>query len=209
MEKSTPRPLSALLEDVRTRLSAPEISVRALLEIFHERGFGFFLFLIALPAALPLPALGLNTLIALPLLVLTGQQAMGRHTIWLPARWQNKTLSAATLTRWIEAAQPWVGKIEWIIRPRWGFMTQGLFSHLIGLAGMIMALSITLPIPLTNTVPSFGIACMAIGVLMRDGLAVIGGMIIGLTWCALLAGAFILFGAEAVSVVKDAVQAYL
>jgi hypothetical protein len=49
-----------------------------------------------------------------------------------------------------------------------------------------MALMVCVPLPLTNTVPSLGIACMAIGVVMRDGLAVIAGAIIGLVWIFLL-----------------------
>ena len=76
---------------------------------------------------------------------------------------------------------PYVKKIEWFLKPRLGAVTQGVFSNFIGLAGLIMALSVTIPLPLTNTVPSFGIAVMALGVIMRDGLAVIMGAVVGLT----------------------------
>ncbi len=209
MEMSTPRSLSALLEDIRAQLTAPQITVDHLLSLFHERGFGFFLFLIALPAALPLPALGLNTVIALPLLLLTAQQMLGRHTVWLPERLRRKTIPSAKLERVIDSCLPWVVRIEWLTRPRLGFITHGVFSHIIGAAGLLMALSITIPLPLTNTVPSLGIACMAIGVLMRDGLAVLAGMSIGLAWCAMLGAAFFLFGTEAITIVRDAISAYL
>jgi hypothetical protein len=209
MEMSTPRPLSALLEEIRSHLTAPQISASRLLELFHERGFGFFLLLISLPAALPLPALGLNTIIAFPLLLLTAQQMAGRHTVWLPARWHAKTLSSATLEKFIDTSLPWVGRIEWIIRPRLGFMTHGIFSHAIGIAGFIMALAVLVPVPFTNTVPSFGIACMAIGVLMRDGLAVLAGMVVGLSWCLMLMLAFIFFGSEAISIVRETISSYL
>lgn len=205
MEMSTPRPLSALLEEIRGHLNEQDISIARLLDLFHERGFGFFLLLIALPAALPLPSLGLNTIIAFPLMLLTAQQMMGRHTVWIPVRWHHKTLSSARLKKFIDSCLPWVGRIECLVRPRLGYITRGLFSHLIGAAGFIMALAILVPLPFTNTVPSFGIACMAVGVLMRDGLAVLGGIIVGLGWCLMLTLLFLIFGMEAITIVKDAI----
>ena len=72
----TVRTLSQLFEDLKAHIQTPEVSIQTLLEAFHERGFGFFLFMIALPAALPIPALGISTIIALPLLILTAQQAI-------------------------------------------------------------------------------------------------------------------------------------
>ena len=64
----TTRSLSTLLDDLRTHIQGESASVAQLIGAFHERGFGFFLFLIALPAALPVPAIGLNTIIALSLI---------------------------------------------------------------------------------------------------------------------------------------------
>ena len=84
----TPRTLSQLLDDLQNSLSGPHVSIASILEAFHERGFGFCLFLFALPAALPLPAVGLGTILAPPLLLLSAQMILGRHTVWFPARLQ-------------------------------------------------------------------------------------------------------------------------
>lgn len=207
--EQTPRALSQLLLDLKAGFTAPEIRVDALLEAFHERGFGFFLFLIALPAALPLPALGINTVIALPLLLLTVQQMIGRHTIWVPKSLRSKTLKKTTLDKLIDSALPYVQKGEALIRPRLGFLTQGVFSYLIGLMGFIMALSVALPVPLTNTVPSFGIAAMAVGVLMRDGVAVLAGALIGIGWICVLTCMVIFFGAEGLDILKETIKSWL
>lgn len=210
MENShNPRSLSELLTDLKGGLIAPDITVAALLEAFHERGFGFFLFLIALPAALPLPALGINTVIALPLLLLTAQQAAGRHTIWLPTSLRGKTIRTATLEKFIDSALPYVKKAEWLVRPRLGFLTQGAFSHIIGLLGFVMALSVAIPLPLTNTVPSFGIATMAVGVLARDGLAVLAGAAIGIGWVCLLVFSVLFFGTEGFTILKDTIKSWI
>ncbi len=205
-----PRPLSTLLHEISDRYRPLEsVTIGSLLEAFHERGFGFFLFLIALPCALPIPSMGISTLISLPLLLLTGQQALGFHTIWLPGSLKRRTVSGEGIQKFITLCMPWVRRLEIFVRPRLGFMTQGVFSHLIGISGFIMAMSNALPVPLTNTVPCIGICLMSVGVVMRDGLAVLGGMALGLAWIAMLVVAFIFFGIEGFVLVKEWIKSFL
>ena len=134
---------------------------------------------------------------------------IGRETIWLPQRILNKTVSRGFFENVIHKSMPYVKKIEWFLKPRLGAVTQGVFSNFIGLAGLIMALSVTIPLPLTNTVPSFGIAVMALGVIMRDGLAVIMGAVVGLTWVAMLVCVSIFLGAEGFELIKETIHSYL
>jgi len=183
MEKlPPPRPLSALLTDMKANLSQDRVTVAQVLEEFHERGFGFFLFIVALPPALPLPGFGVSAVFALPLILLTVQQILGFHTVWVPATLKQKTLSKESIYKIIDLSLPYVLKGEVFIKPRLGFLTQGVYSHIIGFLGFIMALCACIPLPLTNTVPTLGIAIMAIGIMMRDGLAVIMGALLGTLW---------------------------
>ncbi|MAE50493.1 MAG: hypothetical protein CMH27_01645 [Micavibrio sp.] len=186
-----------------------QILVQKLVYDFKEQGYSILLFLFALPAALPLPAIGLNLIIASPLLVLTGQQALGRDHIWMPKRIQQKSFKTATLEEFLDKAVPWVRRIEFFSRPRLKFMTHGIMRNIIGLAGFIMALSVAIPLPFTNTVPSFGIALMAFGVLMRDGLAVIAGMIIGACWVITITAFIFIFGIEGIDLMKDMIKQVL
>lgn len=168
------------------------------------------MFVFALPMALPLPVPpGVNIILAFPLLLLTAQQMVGRHTIWLPEKIKAKKIKTKSLQGMLDKAVPWVVWMEGLTRARLGFMTSGLASKIIGLAGLVMALAICVPIPLSNTVPSFGIAVMAIGVLMRDGLAVVCGMLIGLTWVACLSAILIFIGVEGVDAFKEAIKSWL
>jgi len=194
------RTASQLLRDAREDLpsDATHLKVHEIVGFFHERGFGFLLFLFALPAALPLPGLGINLFIAAPLLFLTLQQAVGRHSIWLPSRVSERTISRERLAGFIDMAEPLLRRFEFLIAPRLGFVTQRPFSNLIGVCGVVMALCILVPLPLTNTVPAMGIALMALGVLMRDGLAVIAGMLTGLLWIALLVAVVMALGLEGI-----------
>lgn len=204
------RSLTDLLTDLIPQLKNSDTSVNELLEAFHERGIGVVLFIFALPMALPVPVPpGINVLLATPLLLLTAQQALGRHKIWMPQKIRRKTVSTAKLKKTITAAVPFIKKIEFFIRPRLAFITQDGPSRLTGLLGFIMALSVCVPLPLTNTVPSFGIALMAIGVTMRDGLAVITGAVIGMAWVTMLVGALLYFGPEAFDIIKQTIKSVI
>jgi len=204
-----PRKISQVLIDLKKTLPAEKICTFDLLEALQERGFGFLLFIFALPAALPLPGLGVNLIIAAPLVFLTAQQAMGRHSIWIPEKVKYKSISRERFEAMLDAALPFITKIEILVRPRLGFMTQGVFGNLIGLAGLAMALSICIPLPLTNTVPAMGIALMALGVIMRDGLAVIAGALVGLLWVAMISYVLIFLGTEGLDVVKETIKSLL
>ena len=109
----------------------------------------------------------------------------------------------------ISKALPYMRKIEHLIQPRLGFVTQGLFSNIIGILGFIMALSVCLPVPLTNTVPSLGIAIMAVGVIMRDGLSVTIGALIGTAWVLMLLLIVMFLGAEGIDVFKDTLKSFI
>lgn len=209
MTDETPRPISQVLLDLQQTLPAEKVCSFDLLEALHERGFGFLLFIFALPAALPLPGLGVNLIIAAPLLFLTAQQAMGRHTIWIPEKIKYKSISRSRYEAMMKAAIPWVRRLEFFIRPRLGFITQGIFSNVIGVLGVIMALSICIPLPLTNTVPAFGIALMAIGVVMRDGIAVITGAIIGTGWVLMLSYILLFLGTEGLDLIRETIKSWV
>ncbi len=203
------RTISDIFKAVEERITEDDVSMDELLELFHERAFGIFLFFFALPAALPLPAVGVGTILGIPLLFLTAQQAIGRHTIWFPQKIRQKRIKRTTIMGIINKATPWTMRIEKLVKPRLEFITHGLFSRLIGVFGFIMTLSVCLPFPMTNTVPSLGIALMSIGVISRDGLAVIAGALIGSLWVCALVLITIFLGIEGIELVKDFIKGYL
>lgn len=201
------RSISQLLIDYRATLTGGSVRVADILDAFHERGFGVVMLIFALPMALPIPVPpGVNIALAAPLLFLTSQQMVGRRNVWLPHRVRAKTISADKLSNMLEGMISFLQKLEALTRPRMGVLTSSGAQKVTGFLGFIMALTVCIPLPLTNTVPSFGIAIMALGVLMRDGLAVLIGAIIGSAWVAMLFGALILFGPDGIEMIKDAIK---
>lgn len=201
------RSLAALLEDLKQGIKGENVTIAMLVEALHERGIAMILLFFAMPMALPIPVPpGINIMLATPLLILTAQQMMGRHTIWLPTKMKAKSFSSDKLNGLIDSVLPWMKRLEILTKPRLGFLTRDGASRFFGLLGLIMALTVCIPVPLTNTVPSFGIALMSVGFIMRDGLAVLGGALIGTAWVVMLAGCVIIFGPEAFDIIKDTIK---
>lgn len=204
------RSLSQLIDEYCQTIDKPQTSIADILDAFHERGLGMVLILFATPMALPIPVPpGINVLLATPLIFLTLQQAMGAHTVWLPEKMKRKEMDSGKLKGMLQKILPFLRKIEFLLRPRLSWITNDGISRLMGVLGFIMALTVCIPLPLTNTVPSFGIALMAIGFMTRDGLAVLGGALIGTAWVAMLATAVLIFGPEAFDIIKDFIKSFL
>lgn len=206
----TIRSISAVLTDLGASLTGERISVAQIIEGLHERGLGFLLFIFSVPMALPLPdPPGVSIIFATPMIILSVQQIMGVHNVWMPERITRISFTRERYDSVMEMLKPYLEWIEKVFRPRFGFMTQGVFSRLIGVAGLIMSLTACLPVPLTHTIPSCGVVLMAVGVIMRDGLAVIAGVLVGLGWITALALAVILLGAEGLEVIRHTIHSLL
>lgn len=200
----TIRKLSDVLAELKQTLSGEIITMDALLDGLHERGFGVVLLAFALPLSIPLPKPpGISTLFGIPLLVLTTQQALGRRTFWMPQFIRRRSIEKEKLDRLLDSTVPVVQKIEILVRPRLEWVTHGRFSRLIGFLGAIMAAFISIPLPGSNTIPGIGIALMAMGVMMRDGLAVIIGAIIGTGWVFGLGSFYLFFGREGLNALQN------
>lgn len=199
------RSLSTLLTDLQSDVLVDNdhVNIKNIVKAFHERGFGMLIFIFALPIALPFPVPpGINSIFALPLILLTAQMIIGRHTVWFPQFILKRKFKKAKLDKVITLSVPWLKKIEYFIKPRLGFLTQRTASHIVGILGFIMAASIYVPIPLTNTVPGMGMCAMAIGLIMRDGLAVFAGAVVGGLWAIGVFAVLFLFGMEGLHIVR-------
>lgn len=203
------RPISKLLIDFTHSLNKETLAFSEVIHTFKDRGIAFFLFLFALPAALPAPAIGYGTVLSIPLILLCLQKIIGRDELWLPRSILDKKLKAAHIKGLIDKAVPSLQKIEIILTPRLEFLTNPAMHRVLGLCLLLMALFVAIPLPLTNTVPSMGIALVALGIMTRDGLVVLGGLFIGLLWIGILSTALILFGLEGLDFIKETIKSWV
>jgi hypothetical protein len=171
--------LSAELNDFVAGLEGEDASIGEVLDAIADRGFGLILLVLALPAALPLPAPGYATPFGLMMALLALQMMRGRTTPWLPERVRRRRVSKSKLAWTMRNAGVPLRFVEWVIRPRLsGLARNRAFLALVGLVVLLMSISMSMPIPLTNTAPSFVIFVLAAGILEEDGLVLLGGLLL-------------------------------
>jgi len=161
------------------------ITLGELSDGMKERAFGLLILLLALPCALPF-VYGLPQLVALPMLVLTFQMARGRSAPWLPETLRKRRLSIKSFLAVLSTTRKYAGWLESLAHPRLQAISGASAQRIVGALILVPCTSILVPLPLTNTVPGIAVGMAAVGLIQRDGLFVIFGLIAGFLWVGLL-----------------------
>ena len=162
--------LQPLLRTRKAELSVGELMAR----IEGDDGPGPILFALTLPVLLPLPP-GVSMLLALPLLMIAPQIAIGRRHLWMPDALGRRKVKRADLGKLLHRVLPPLKKVEAVVRPRLGFLTGRIGSCLVGVAATLIAIVLVLPIPFANLAPAIALSLFALGLSRRDGLFVLAG----------------------------------
>ncbi|WP_421790537.1 exopolysaccharide biosynthesis protein [Hyphobacterium sp.] len=167
--------------------SAPEegLKLGAFMEALGERAFGVLLFALAIPVCIPF-LYGIPQVISLPMAALAFQMAMGRPEPWMPEKFASRNLSKQGLEKMGQQAKRWFGWIEAIARPRLLFLSGPTGERVVGGIFCVFCLSILTPLPLTNSTPGVAIAIGSLGLITRDGLLILAGLVLGLIWIGIL-----------------------
>ncbi len=193
-------PTSEFLRQVVRSKKADSITVDEIKISLNERGFGILMTIFALPLSIPIPYIpGLTTILAIPLLIFSAQLLLGIKYPWLPKWILKKTIKRSFIALLILKSSPIMKRIEKVLTHRLESVTENTGARIIGLFAFMFSIAIALPLPLTNLLPSFGILLMSFGMLGKDGLIVIIGILTGtiglvLTALVLLLGSKIVFG---------------
>ena len=196
IETSTGRPRA--FSDVLVLLSSrsgANLCLGEVVEAFGDRAFGPVMFFFALINMLPWPPGG-TTLTGAPLLLLSVELALGRDRLWLPHWAERVSVSRNTFRRLIRRFMRPLRWTEKVTRPRLYFLTGSFGQGLIGLACLFLSAVLVLPIFGGNLIPAVAIGFFALGVMQRDGLAVLLGWlttaasitVLFLAWKLIVAG---------------------
>lgn len=176
--------LADMAEHAERQAVDGKVRVAALVDELDERAFGLLIFVLALPCLVPgLPG---AQLIAIAILLLAAQLVFGRVEPWLPNWFLNLRVSASWVRAMAEFAERRLRWAERVAHPRWVILASGVGERFFAVLTALAALTIMLPI--TNTIPSIGVALIAIGLIERDGLLIAVGGSIALAWVSLLTG---------------------
>ncbi len=152
-------------------------------------GIGMTLLILSLPALIPIPGpfgLVFGSVVALVSL----QLMFGARRLLLPAFIRNRELPAAAVRAMVDKGVPLLQRAETYMRPRRLLPLTGITGRMaLGLPLMLMGVAVALPVPLGNVPPVASLIALSLGLMMRDGVAVLVGLLLALfavAWFALL-----------------------
>ena len=172
------------LEDVVNKSSADRIAISDLVEAMNAVGFGLVLMIFAFGITIPLPP-PFPSVIAIPLVVFSLQMTIGYSSPRLPKKFVNLSVKRSVVAMLVQKSSPLIRRVERILRPRLLFVTSKIGEKIIGFFSLLFSAFIFLPIPLSNFIPGLGILIISFGLLGRDGLVVILGILVGIAGIAI------------------------
>ena len=177
--RQRPRRTSHLLRDFVTSHPEQRISLGVLRDALGDRGFGVLLFIFALPNLVPVNIPLLSAVLGLPLVLLAAQLTYGRHKPWFPRWLTERSFPREGFANVVLRSLPYLEGAERLLRPRLTVLLSWTGERLIGLAILILALVLFLPIPFANWLPACAIAIIGLAIVEKDGLAVLVGLAVG------------------------------
>lgn len=173
------RRMSTILTGLVQSAGGERVSLGDMVDAFDARAYGPLIVLFAAPNVLPIALPGISALLGAPLILLTGQLMIGRRRPWLPDVLRRRSLARDSFESLVGRIVPRLVRLEALIRPRLLPLTSSWGKRLIGAVGVVLAAIVFLPVPFGNAIPGVALVLMAVGLLGRDGLAVVAGGLVG------------------------------
>lgn len=181
-----PPRLSEILTTLAGDESRERISVHDMVETMRARAFGALLLIFAFPNILPTPP-GTAGILGLPLLFLSAQMMLGLDP-WLPGFIARRSMARSTFQALVERITPWLSRAERLLRARMELLAHPRAQRLLGALCLIVSVALVLPVPFANLVPSVALCIIGLGVLERDGLWIVLGVLAAFGSLAYVAG---------------------
>jgi hypothetical protein len=183
-DKSNKKSASDILQEIADTES-DKVTLFDIKTALHERGFGILMIIFALPLSVPIPVPpGYTTILSIPLILFSLQLLFGFDSPWMPKWLERKSFKRSTLALVVRKTSPTLKKVERLMKPRMSFIFYGPGEKILAFIMFICAISIALPLPFTNCIPAIGTTLISLGVMNKDGLLSILGVLISL--CGLL-----------------------
>lgn len=172
-------PLGEQLASIIESLPEDKLTLGELLDVFGDEGLLLLTMLLTLVFLIPVSIPGVSTVFGAAILLVGVSRLIGRP-LWLPARLKDKSLPADKLRPGLARGMAWVRRLEKISRPhRLRAFVDGRLQDLTNnLAFILAALLLMAPfglIPFSNTLPGLALLFYAVGLIQRDG----GAMLLG------------------------------
>ena len=145
-----------------------------------DRGYGFLLILLAIPAFIPILPPGTSGVLGALMSIVALQMLVGLKQPWFPKRWRNKVLSPKVVQALQTRGVAILRQIERVSHPRGRRLTRnGLILRLSALVVIALALVLSSPMPFMNTLPALGVLLIGVRLANHDIYFLSAGWLIG------------------------------
>lgn len=169
--------LADLMERIaRLGDGADQVSIADVKREIGERSFGPALAIPAIVEISPIGGIpGLPTLIALLVAIIAAQILFDRDHLWLPGFLENRRVKGERLAKGMRALRKPANWIDALLEPRMRWVTKDPALRVI--AALVILLCCTVPplelIPFASSIPMGAVALIGLGLMARDGLAML------------------------------------
>ncbi len=174
------RRTSDILLDHCDSLTGERVSLGDVLGVMRDRAFGVLMILLAAPNLLPVAIPGISTILGTPLVILAVQMMIGCNRPWLPSWLTGRSLARRDFQMVVRRLVPPLRRVERLLQPRLALLVSPAVERAMGALCLVLAVVMVLPIPFGNSLPGLAIAVIALGLIERDGVAVLIGAVLSL-----------------------------
>ena len=150
-------------------------------EAFGEKSFAVTILLLMFVPALPLPTGGITHVFEVITVIVAMQMVLGRRTIWLPRRFEQRELGATITGKAVPFIIRRVRWFEKFSRPRFaGLFGQRWFARILGLViiGFTAGAALAPPFSGLDTLPALGVVTISLAIILEDVVVLGAGALI-------------------------------
>jgi hypothetical protein len=173
---------SVLLRRAALELHGRDVHFGILLYRLRRRSFGGLLFLLAVLSLIP----GVSIFSGLVIHLLGIQVSLGFKAPRIPRFVSEYRFKKERLVAMLNSVALYIERLEKYIRPRLILFTVWPSTLFIGVLILFLGALISIPLPFTNLLPALAILVISLGLLERDGLVIIVGVLFSIIALALV-----------------------
>lgn len=169
--------VSEMVRDMEKRTPKQGLLLGELIMLAGKEGLLLVATVLTIPFLLPVSIPGTSTPFGI-LIALLGISLLTDKPLKLPSKLRNIHIQHKSMMKITKRASAFLDRIERWSKPRLPALTSYIslcISHRVALVVGAVLLMSPLPLPMSNTIPAYGVLFLALGMLRRDGYLVIGG----------------------------------
>lgn len=173
--------ISLLLKDIVRKNEKDRISIADILETNKNNSY-FLVFLMAILSLIPtpFPFPFFSSFFGIVASILFLQIFFGVKNLRLPNFVKKMSVKKEVFEKVVNKVLVYIEKIEKNSCRRMTFYKNKILMIVIKFIILAMCLSLIIPVPLTNTLPAFGIIITVFGILNSDGVFVLSGVLLSI-----------------------------